>query len=52
MFVRMAKTRKTFMLIIGQNGRHPDETLAYYLNPCRGRAGPDKRAGCANVAPH
>jgi len=30
MFVRMAKTRKTFMLTIGQNGRDTDETLAHH----------------------
>jgi hypothetical protein len=42
MFVRMAKTRKTFMLTIGQNGRDTDETLAHHPElslPRRGRAG-------------
>jgi len=38
MFVRMAKTRKTFMLTIGQNGRDTDETLAHHPS-CRCRAG-------------
>ena len=40
MFVRMAKTRKTFMLTISQNGRHTHETLGQYPGwlPRRGRA--------------
>ena len=62
MFVRMAKTSKTFMLTIGQNGRDTDETLAHHPElslPRRGRAGAapgprraGQRAGCPNVAPH
>ena len=30
MIVRMARTHKTFMLTISQNGRHPHETLGEY----------------------
>ena len=54
MIVRMARTHKTFMLTISQNGRHTRETLGDYPGlamPRRGRAG-DLRAGSsAGAAP-
>ena len=57
MFVRMAKTRKTFMLTIGQNGRDTDETLAHHPElsaapgPRRGRAGPDSERDARTSRP-
>jgi len=54
MFVRMAKTSKTFMLTIGQNGRDTDETLAHHpelSGPRRGRAGPDSERDARTSRP-
>ncbi len=54
MFVRMAKTRKTFMLTISQNGRHTHETLGQYPGlamPRRGRAGNSRAGPSAGAAP-
>jgi hypothetical protein len=51
MFVRMAKTRKTFMLKISQDGRHTHETLGHYPELSMPRRD-GRRAGYANVAPH
>ena len=54
MFVRMAKTRKTFMPTIGQNGRDTDESLAHHPElslPRRGRAGPDSERDARTSRP-